>query len=168
MGSNYLRVLRSESNYAIARDMRYGEMRRSSVLRLRSRLGCERARARLRRRVRVANGVLLGIWSRQTLRPRVQKVYHPRQLAEHLLVQEQDIWRSIEHEGEIDSWPTFVTRHFSAYTDTAQLWAIAFPLSVPHDGVKICQHNTPFGHQFDTFSIFLYDFGVIWDHGHQN
>jgi hypothetical protein len=99
-------------------------------------------------------------------------VPHPRPLhirppkeesADHLLLFEGVLLRSMEQHQHIDSWPDFVIRKFASYSPDEQLKAIALPLVMSNPPFAIRMTDRLFSGDLKEFTVELNDYDVTWD-----
>jgi hypothetical protein len=85
-----------------------------------------------------------------------------RHVAADLLITPIRIWNSVETVGFIASWPRHVLSAFAEYNSREQLKAIAYPLTMNHPRVDLVHHPDQFTYCFDTFSLEMADFALVW------
>ncbi len=85
-----------------------------------------------------------------------------KQMADALLISKIVIWKCIEEQKSILSWPQFVIDTFHEYTNKEQLKAIAVPLIILHPKITVKRSERNFCYSFREFNLKMNDFSVFW------
>jgi len=99
--------------------------------------------------------------------PRPLNIIAPKEeVADHLLLFEDRLLRSMEEQQHIASWPGFVIGQFADYPPSEQLKAITLPLVMSNPPVIVQKTNRIFSGDLDAFVVELEDFDITWDLDH--